>query len=785
MATFSSTNDITKPKTSKLFPHITENKAMSKEQREAIRNIGKMESNLASSVPEDTDTEMETAMQESIPWTEVKNKKDNKNENLESKDSTMKKVRVTLTIRSSKNSEFNPAKLHIETLHEIHKFDDSLIEFDYNGNNKVNIEATITESRYKEIFKPVEKAHRNGIFTVSISHYVYLTEKASACKEAIFPFIKKNKVFIYFNPKPGLEHFTAIGVLFGPNPDHTWRDELADILIETMRSEITQEETEKLGSTEDGKPKVLLSLNAQTIGTKKPETITSVALEIRVPTGLERTYTSIIERLYEKDEEEELLIPKKLGKFFPYYMKSKIPEVFAFLLRQQNADMQNTAILPIFGYTPAARKQQIEIDGEVTTVELALATTKNIIRIEATPSTWNLYKYLVVVNIKNKTSVQKAIQGIFRKITGPLENQPANFPVPRCGGREAVAAPEIVEDKNEMSAYMTKLETIALAQNPQDAGPSEPPKRQRKITISYASAVQAGILKQPATTDTSNENIATDKQKLDKDSSDTSGNMTSQRQVSWDSTTKDTSQSSGSSLSRSATTNPSSQSLKKDIDAEIAELKSNLKDRMDNQDKRISELIKVIQTMNRDIKNRMTNAILHTLAYEKAKVEEITHGRNYTPADAPLADENGILPCGAKAMAGGPLDRLHHVEITVQHMAAVLDTIAEHLQKDPTARHLFDDDDDDGSETPMVIIDQQRDKNSDNDVTMQTTRELSGIKRLHESGNSQIRPKTLPSDETSNNSSPQKSPPSKREKATISPTSTKPEEASARARGAS
>jgi hypothetical protein len=35
-------------------------------------------------------------------------------------------------------------------------------------------------------------------------------------------------------------------------------------------------------------------------------------------------------------------------------------------------------------------------------------------------------------------------------------------------------------------------------------------------------------------------------------------------------------------------------------------------------------------------------------------------------------------------------------------MATVLDTIAEHLQKDPAARHLFLDDDE-KSETPTII----------------------------------------------------------------------------------
>jgi hypothetical protein len=104
-----------------------------------------------------------------------------------------------------------------------------------------------------------------------------------------------------------------------------------------------------------------------------------VALEIRVPTGVERIYTKIIERLYEKAEKQELNIPNKLGKFIPYYLKSKMPEVFSFLMRQQNADMLNNTVIPIFGFTPDVCNQQIKIDNEKTTIELAMATTPEII----------------------------------------------------------------------------------------------------------------------------------------------------------------------------------------------------------------------------------------------------------------------------------------------------------------------------------------------------------------------------------------------------------------------
>jgi hypothetical protein len=141
-----------------------------------------------------------------------------------------------------------------------------------------------------------------------------------------------------------------------------------------MKQDITEEEAQVIGKTADGQPKVVLSLNIQTVGLSKPTPTTSVALEIRVPSGMERTYTEIIKRVYEKAELQEIIIPTKLGKFFPCYLKSKMEDIFTFLMRQQNAEMQGTTVIPIFGYTPEARQQQITIAGENTTVELALAT---------------------------------------------------------------------------------------------------------------------------------------------------------------------------------------------------------------------------------------------------------------------------------------------------------------------------------------------------------------------------------------------------------------------------
>jgi hypothetical protein len=77
----------------------------------------------------------------------------------------------------------------------------------------------------------------------------------------------------------------------------------------------------------------------------------------------------------------------------------------------------------------------------------------------------------VVVKTSDKATVQQTIKKLFAQIKNPLENQPPNFPKPRCGGRETSSE----SDQNQQmdmtrTAYMASLETIALAHNPQDAG---------------------------------------------------------------------------------------------------------------------------------------------------------------------------------------------------------------------------------------------------------------------------------------------------------------------------
>jgi hypothetical protein len=151
MASLSVINDVTKPiDTSNWIPSHKKS-APTKVQNEAVKSIAKMESNLARSATMDMDAELEETIQESMPWTIVTNKKgayEVANVGIpESIDSMMKKMKVTLTIRTPKDTtDFSPAVLHIDTLHEIHKFDESMNVFSATGNTQINIESPMSEA---------------------------------------------------------------------------------------------------------------------------------------------------------------------------------------------------------------------------------------------------------------------------------------------------------------------------------------------------------------------------------------------------------------------------------------------------------------------------------------------------------------------------------------------------------------------------------------------------------------------------------------------------------------
>jgi hypothetical protein len=277
---------------------------------------------------------------------------------------------------------------------------------------------------------------------------------------------------------------------------------------------------------------------------------------------------------------------------------------------------------------------------------------------------------------------------------------------------------------------MSNLGKLALAQNPQDAGPTSPPQRYRKFTISYASATRSGILKKSEHQTSTTHNQKSITGTVSKETITQELEYSKSRQVSWDENVSNTSRLTGSSLLRSMT-NSKIQSLKKELDSDLKEIKTSLERRIDKQEQQMSEIARIIKTMNEDMEQRMAYAVLSAIIKEKEKVQELTHGRTFPASEAPLAYEDGNLPYGGKVQLGGPLHRLHHVEVTLQQMSIALDAILSHMQKDPTAKYLFKGDDD--SETPTIIENQHRtsenttDQHS-NDIQM-PMRDFSGAKR--------------------------------------------------------
>jgi wobble nucleotide-excising tRNase len=102
---------------------------------------------------------------------------------------------------------------------------------------------------------------------------------------------------------------------------------------------------------------------------------------------------------------------------------------------------------------------------------------------------------------------------------------------------------------------------------------------------------------------------------------------TNSRQVSWDENISDTSRLTGSSLSRSMT-NSKIQSLKKEIEHDMKEIKNSLERRIEQQEQQMSELTRIIKAMNEDMEQRMAYAVLAAIIKEKEKVQELTHGRS-------------------------------------------------------------------------------------------------------------------------------------------------------------
>jgi hypothetical protein len=94
---------------------------------------------------------------------------------------------------------------------KLSKQDSNLVVLDRKGINQVNVHKTFSPKKYQEFFQPREKPFADGMAQVSIAHHAPSKIK-SFNKVLLIPFFQKHKVFLYFNQKDGLEHFSAISV---------------------------------------------------------------------------------------------------------------------------------------------------------------------------------------------------------------------------------------------------------------------------------------------------------------------------------------------------------------------------------------------------------------------------------------------------------------------------------------------------------------------------------------------------------------------------------------------
>jgi hypothetical protein len=428
-------------------------------------------------------------------WTTVTKKKGTMtNETLEEKFTTMNKTKITIMIRvpSDATAEFSAAEVHIATIRELSKQDTNIIILNHKGTSQVNIHKSFGHEKYKEFFQPREKSFRNGSVQVSVAHHL-LSDIKSFNKALMLPFLQKNKVYIFFNQKDGLEHFAPIGVLFGPHPELAWRQTIIDRLVTTMKADITEDDCKKLKSTIQ-EPNLVLTIVPQQISNPKYNQTKSIALEVRVPAAHESVYLEMIDRLNEractlKDDEIDIILDDSIGTFFPYYAKRNKPELFEALMRKQNFAMTTTSAIPLFGFTENAREHEIEHNGMEQRVGSIIWDHPNIMAIEPTASSNNLGKYMVLVDRECKEDVEDFIDEIFNKMP-ELEGQPENFRKPQRGGN-AFRKNRV----DNISHYLKKLEDQMsfdqmMGGEDDSANSTTPPTRPRRPTISYAQATK-------------------------------------------------------------------------------------------------------------------------------------------------------------------------------------------------------------------------------------------------------------------------------------------------------
>jgi hypothetical protein len=415
-------------------------------------------------------------------------------EKLDEKMSSMQKTKVTIMIRVPNDvaADFSAAEVHIATIRELGKQDANMIVLDHKGTNHVNIHKSFGQEKYKEHFQPREKPFRNGSVQVSVAHYV-LTENTSFNKALMIPFLKKHNVYVFFNQKDGLEHFSAIGVLFGPHPELAWRQTIIEQMEKTITAEIITSGEEQGTNGKNDKPKVVISIVPQQISNLKYNQTKSLVLEVCVPADQESKYIEILDRLNERavtmnKDEVDIIMNENVGTFFPYYAKRSKPELFDLLMRKQNFALNATTAIPLFGYTQQAKEFKLDHNGTQKSIQTLIRSHPNIFAIEPTASSANLGKYMVLADRDSKDEVEEYIDTILDRIP-EMEDQPENFKKPQRRGN-AFKKNRI----NSIPNYLKKLEeSVSIDQMLTDDDSeysASPPLRSRRPTISYAQATK-------------------------------------------------------------------------------------------------------------------------------------------------------------------------------------------------------------------------------------------------------------------------------------------------------
>jgi hypothetical protein len=426
-------------------------------------------------------------------WTTVQTKKNGMTkEKLDELMTSMVKTKITILIRVPKETtaEYSAAEVHIATIRELSKQDANLIVLDHKGTNHVNIHKSFGQEKYKEYFQPRERILNNGSTQISIAHHV-LSETKNFNKALLIPFLQKNKVFIYFNQKEGLEHFSAIGVFFGPHPELTWRQDIVERIEKTMKADLTDEDCKQL-RTDILKPKIVISLVPQNISNQKYSDTKTIALEVRVPAEHEKVYCSILDRMNERactmaEDEIDIILDDSMGKFFPYYAKNSRGSLFDALMKKQNSDMHSTSAIPLFGLTEIAQQTIVKHDIHSGSLLQMIYDHPNVKTIEKTASSIELGKYMILADRDCKEEVEEYIDALLAQIPS-IENQATGFNKPQRGGNK-YKQNRIENIKN----YLDKLEgTIHedISMYDDESEISSPPTRRRRPTISYAQATK-------------------------------------------------------------------------------------------------------------------------------------------------------------------------------------------------------------------------------------------------------------------------------------------------------